>query len=95
MGQAWCSCIHDADKVKALQDTVHMQDAEIRRLNMRGMNDSELNRFYECKICMSNHISVVFLPCGHTLACSECAAKTRKCPVCMTTIQDVTEIYFP
>ncbi|RZC35564.1 BIR and/or zf-C3HC4 3 domain containing protein [Asbolus verrucosus] len=35
-----------------------------------------------CKICFINEIEVVFIPCGHLLACIECSLSLKTCPVC-------------
>lgn len=41
----------------------------------------------ECKICMSEEVGVVFLPCGHLLACVYCASAISQCPLCRETIR--------
>lgn len=48
---------------------------------------------HECKVCMDAPVEVVFLPCGHALACQRCAA-TNECPVCRCRIEGRTRIYF-
>ncbi|MEE6496962.1 hypothetical protein FKM82_002546 [Ascaphus truei] len=35
-----------------------------------------------CKVCMDNVVSIVFIPCGHLVACTECAEAMNKCPIC-------------
>ncbi|AQQ79947.1 putative inhibitor of apoptosis [Leptopilina boulardi filamentous virus] len=35
-----------------------------------------------CKICYNEEIGVVFLPCGHIVACIKCAPGMMNCPVC-------------
>ncbi|KAJ8970256.1 hypothetical protein NQ317_018118 [Molorchus minor] len=35
-----------------------------------------------CKICYKNELGVVFLPCGHIVACVDCAAALKNCAVC-------------
>lgn len=45
-----------------------------------------------CKICMDRAIEVVFIPCGHLVACSTCA-KQDICPLCRTPIQKRQRIY--
>ncbi|XP_064634420.1 uncharacterized protein LOC135492142 [Lineus longissimus] len=35
-----------------------------------------------CKICMDNEVSMVFVPCGHLVACADCAPNLRECPIC-------------
>lgn len=35
-----------------------------------------------CKICFKNELGVVFLPCGHIVACVDCAPALTTCAVC-------------
>jgi len=35
-----------------------------------------------CKICLVEEVSIVFLPCGHIVACAQCASALRRCTVC-------------
>ncbi|GFT03129.1 baculoviral IAP repeat-containing protein 3 [Nephila pilipes] len=48
-----------------------------------------------CKICMDKEVSVVFLPCSHLLACTECAPALKSCPMCRQTIQAIVKAYLP
>ncbi|XP_066153524.1 E3 ubiquitin-protein ligase MYLIP [Euwallacea fornicatus] len=61
--------------------------------------DSEkLNRFIEamtCKICMDNRLDSVFLPCAHVVACSACAARIDRCPLCRSEIAQAQKLYMP
>lgn len=52
---------------------------------------SELSR--ECKICFTEEMSVVFLPCGHVVACVKCAASLSTCPVCRQQFSGTARIY--
>ncbi|XP_044761235.1 death-associated inhibitor of apoptosis 1-like [Coccinella septempunctata] len=40
-----------------------------------------------CKICFKNELGVVFLPCGHMVACIDCASALKECAVCRKNIQ--------
>ncbi|ENN79666.1 hypothetical protein YQE_03889, partial [Dendroctonus ponderosae] len=35
-----------------------------------------------CKICYKNEVGVVFLPCGHVVACVECSSTLKNCAIC-------------
>jgi len=35
-----------------------------------------------CKICMDREVGMVFLPCGHLVACTRCGPGLTKCPYC-------------
>ncbi|NXM92116.1 BIR7B protein, partial [Oenanthe oenanthe] len=52
--------------------------------------EEELHRLQKermCKVCMDKDVSVVFVPCGHLVACAECALNLRLCPICRAVIQ--------
>lgn len=39
-----------------------------------------------CKICYTNSIELVFLPCGHSVSCLSCARRLVSCPCCRALI---------
>lgn len=39
-----------------------------------------------CKICYTNCIELVFLPCGHSVSCLSCAQRLVSCPCCRALI---------
>ena len=47
-----------------------------------------------CKICYTNELNVVFLPCGHVVSCTKCAEVLYKCPICRSYIENSNRIYF-
>ncbi|NXV75579.1 BIR7B protein, partial [Atlantisia rogersi] len=52
--------------------------------------EQQLRRLQEekmCKVCMDRDVSVVFVPCGHLVACGECAINLKLCPICRAVIQ--------
>ncbi|XP_061214079.1 E3 ubiquitin-protein ligase XIAP [Neopsephotus bourkii] len=58
--------------------------------------EEKLRRLQEeklCKICMAKDVSVVLIPCGHLIACKECAAAVDKCPLCRANIMKKQEIF--
>ncbi|XP_039573437.1 E3 ubiquitin-protein ligase XIAP isoform X4 [Passer montanus] len=58
--------------------------------------EEKLRRLQEeklCKICMAKDVSVVFIPCGHLVACKECAQLLNECPVCRRDIMKIQEIF--
>lgn len=52
--------------------------------NESGRSSSDLNGI--CKVCYSNDIQLIFLPCAHSVSCLSCAQQLRNCPVCRTDI---------
>ncbi|XP_054154247.1 baculoviral IAP repeat-containing protein 2-like [Oppia nitens] len=55
---------------------------------------SDTNNRLLCKICLLKEIEIVFLPCGHQLACIECAERLTDCPVCRQTIKGLVRTFF-
>lgn len=71
----------------------------------QGIIDQEL----ECLLCRSSVKNIVFLPCGHIVACKECTviqmrlalnktigrrAQNVLCPLCKGKIREAREVYF-
>nr|XP_009669166.1 PREDICTED: baculoviral IAP repeat-containing protein 7 isoform X2 [Struthio camelus australis] len=52
-------------------------EEQLRRLQAERM----------CKVCMDRDVSVVFVPCGHLVACAECAPNLSLCPICRAVIR--------
>ncbi|KAM9178305.1 baculoviral IAP repeat-containing protein 7 [Mergus octosetaceus] len=53
--------------------------------------EEQLRRLQEertCKVCMDRDVSIVFVPCGHLVACGECALNLRLCPICRAVIRE-------
>ncbi|XP_074963276.1 E3 ubiquitin-protein ligase XIAP isoform X1 [Phalacrocorax aristotelis] len=72
------------------------QDELIQLQNLYLSTEEKLRRLQEeklCKICMAKDISVVLLPCGHLVACKECAEALDECPLCRTNIMKRQEIF--
>ncbi|NXJ11397.1 BIR7B protein, partial [Odontophorus gujanensis] len=58
--------------------------------------EEQLRRLQEermCKLCMDKDVSVVFVPCGHLVACGECALNLRLCPICRAVIRGSVRTY--
>lgn len=53
----------------------------------------DLLRQRQCKVCLSNLATVLFLPCGHLSACPACAPHLQDCHVCRTRIDSQHDIY--
>ncbi|KAM9357281.1 E3 ubiquitin-protein ligase XIAP [Symphorus nematophorus] len=53
----------------------------------------KLQREKQCKICMDRDICMVFIPCGHLVACKECSVSLLKCPICCGAITQKIKTY--
>lgn len=48
-----------------------------------------------CKICYAANFNVAFIPCGHVMACNNCAVHIANCPVCRQPIVRYLKIFIP
>ena len=57
------------------------------------VNDAGLS---ECVVCWAAVVSIVFLPCGHTCTCSDCAAvflaSAVPCPMCRQAVTSTVAV---
>ena len=50
----------------------------------------------KCVICLDKSLTYAVRPCGHLIACTDCAEKLPKeCPICRRNISDTLKIFFP
>ncbi|XP_062606047.1 baculoviral IAP repeat-containing protein 7-like [Saccostrea cucullata] len=55
--------------------------------NTLKQENKELKDLTNCKICLDEKVSIVFLPCGHLVSCPQCAPALTKCPICKKNIK--------
>jgi valyl-tRNA synthetase len=65
----------------------------VQKLNNFSMNGGGVKRERECVMCLSEEMSVVFLPCAHQVVCTKCNELHEKqgmqdCPSCRSPIQE-------
>lgn len=46
-----------------------------------------------CKICFKEKMKVAFIPCGHVIACIQCAMTLDQCAVCRQPFTMVMRVY--
>jgi baculoviral IAP repeat-containing protein 7/8 len=57
-------------------------------------NLTNVNLATTCKVCMSNELSVLFIPCTHIVCCTKCALEVKNCPFCRRTIDSAVCVRF-
>uniref|UniRef100_T1K3K0 RING-type domain-containing protein n=2 Tax=Tetranychus urticae TaxID=32264 RepID=T1K3K0_TETUR len=74
--------------LKRGRNFIRLQLAKVRSISSyeppKEVDDDKSR--YECKICLSAEISVVFKPCEHMITCYDCATQFTTCPWCKSTI---------
>ncbi|XP_025097729.1 inhibitor of apoptosis protein-like [Pomacea canaliculata] len=62
---------------------------ELERLEAENQ---ELTSSRFCKICLSEEATILFLPCGHLVACAQCAPALRTCAICRQRVSGTVRI---
>ncbi|XP_067940647.1 death-associated inhibitor of apoptosis 2-like [Watersipora subatra] len=47
-----------------------------------------------CKICLSDIVGIIFIPCGHLVCCTMCSAAMSQCPICRHSINGTIKANF-
>ncbi|AAZ67406.1 ihibitor of apoptosis (iap) [Trichoplusia ni single nucleopolyhedrovirus] len=86
------SCVIPAPK----PDSIPKLDAPIvqETASTSSLEDTQELSKSECKICFSKEINACYIPCGHVVACIECAWSIPDCPICRKAFTNVIKIYF-
>ncbi|XP_065350683.1 baculoviral IAP repeat-containing protein 2-like [Cloeon dipterum] len=48
-----------------------------------------------CKVCLTNELGIVFLPCAHMVTCPECAPQLTSCPICRSKFSAYVRSFLP
>ncbi|KAH3724396.1 hypothetical protein DPMN_050213 [Dreissena polymorpha] len=50
------------------------------------LENAQMQQRLRCKMCLCKELSIVFLPCGHLLACEQCGVNTITCLACKVAV---------
>ncbi|XP_014613191.1 PREDICTED: baculoviral IAP repeat-containing protein 7-B-like [Polistes canadensis] len=70
---------------KAVEMKGSSTSAEVKECKDLNISEAHCNKSDDarlCKICYNEELGVVFLPCGHMVACVDCAPEMTICAVC-------------
>eukprot|EP00897_Mesotaenium_endlicherianum_P007203 jgi/Mesen1/6510/ME000332S05518 len=85
-------------KTLALQEQVAAVDGELSSERLRANTATQeadgVRTAWQCRICISQEISMVLVPCGHAL-CTVCLAAVNKCPFCRKAVTKALRLYNP
>lgn len=83
-------------KVKESVANVKRRMARLQKDEVKKITEEnrEMKDQTQCKICCEETVSIVFLPCGHLTACTQCAPALKSCPVCRTEIKGSVKVMF-
>ncbi|XP_014228800.1 death-associated inhibitor of apoptosis 1-like isoform X1 [Trichogramma pretiosum] len=71
------------------QQSALAQQAQKANNEKKSIDDARV-----CKICYNEELGVVFLPCGHMVACVKCAPGMTTCAVCRETVTMTVRAFF-
>lgn len=75
-------------RVRALKAAaVDRENALLRQVN------EELQGRMSCRVCLTEPVGVVLMPCNHLCLCKECALRIRTCPLCRRQVQSSRQVY--
>ncbi|NP_001082290.1 baculoviral IAP repeat-containing protein 7-A [Xenopus laevis] len=82
---------HSTESVSVSRAPTRMERSEPPKESAPPLSTEEqLRRLKEermCKVCMDKDVSMLFVPCGHLVVCTECAPNLRHCPICRAAIR--------
>ncbi|XP_076445103.1 uncharacterized protein LOC143283006 isoform X2 [Babylonia areolata] len=55
--------------------------------------NEEMRDHVRCKMCQMSNVSVLFLPCGHLVACAQCAPALRRCAICRHDVKGYVHVH--
>lgn len=76
----------EIDRLKSLLEEKHNHNTSKDDMSKDDKDNT-------CKICYSNKINSVFVPCGHLCSCIECSKNIEACPICRLGIDSSVRIF--
>ena len=87
-------CSNESLEKSSTDENCASSDCRGSELETLQKENKALKDMTTCKICMDKEINIVFLPCGHMAACSECSPAMRVCPMCRAKVKGAVRAYF-
>lgn len=90
-------CFHCGTSLKNLLPTDNVNQLHTAKydkcefLQMYSDKDESVN--LNCKICMVNELSVLFMPCKHLACCMSCSLAIEECCICRKEISGYFKVY--
>ena len=67
--------------------------ADFERAQRIVSENARLRARQTCKICNEAKVGMIFLPCGHITACTQCGSKTKNCSNCGEFIRATANVF--
>ena len=73
-----------------VSSTSELSEKEADKLLPQASTNAATNL---CVICSTRERAVVFVPCGHLIACVPCGHGLKSCPTCGTNIKALVRVF--
>ncbi|XP_076301090.1 uncharacterized protein LOC143219133 [Lasioglossum baleicum] len=80
------------ESIRSVTESVKGSIEDLPNANMQ--NNKTIDDARMCKICYNGVLGVVFLPCGHIVACVKCAPGITTCALCREPVTMVVRAFF-
>ena len=77
---------------KVISESVEINTGEEEQDILKSEKNTKENS--NCGICFNGEKNTCFVPCGHLVACGQCASSTNKCFICRKHVHTVLRVYF-
>eukprot|EP01087_Luapelamoeba_hula_P010996 TRINITY_DN294_c0_g2_i2.p1 TRINITY_DN294_c0_g2~~TRINITY_DN294_c0_g2_i2.p1 ORF type:complete len:207 (+),score=27.23 TRINITY_DN294_c0_g2_i2:82-702(+) len=87
--------VQELEQIEASLDKTRKEFAELRvKARLLAAAASEQATQKECLVCFDeNTRDTVFVPCGHLVACMNCAKALAQCPLCRQPVSHCLKVY--
>ncbi|KAK7493122.1 hypothetical protein BaRGS_00015643 [Batillaria attramentaria] len=69
------------------------EESQSQRVARLQAENRELARRLRCKVCLSEPIDTILVPCGHLVVCETCARNVTQCPLCRERIRATAKVH--
>ncbi|KAJ8541110.1 hypothetical protein K7X08_001926 [Anisodus acutangulus] len=76
-----------------VDDTVSCCNGRATDLHLLCRDSKEMKELMTCRVCRTNEVCMLLLPCKHLCLCKECESKLSLCPLCQSTKYIGMEVY--
>nr|XP_031849592.1 death-associated inhibitor of apoptosis 1-like isoform X2 [Nomia melanderi] len=81
--------------IESIRTNTESEKGSIENLsNAKTQNNKPMDDARMCKICYNGELGVIFLPCGHIVACVKCAPDMTICTVCREPLTMTVRTFF-
>ncbi|KAK1360684.1 hypothetical protein POM88_045158 [Heracleum sosnowskyi] len=84
--------LHESNHVEAAIESTKESDRDYNE--KKSPSSATEEDWVECRVCLTNEVDIVIIPCGHVL-CRRCSSAITQCPFCRLQVSKTVKIYRP